>query len=113
MRRLFMMMTAAALLAGWTGYGRGGGADIPKPTGLELSTRVADLESKGDAARSQKAYFQALGFYHSAVRLDPKNAVLYNKMGLTEVRLGEWNEAHSYFEKAAKLNPKDPYLFNN
>ena len=29
------------------------------------------------------------------------------------MRLGELRSAQSHFEKAAKLSPKDPYLFNN
>ena len=113
MRTLLMTITVLGMLAGSNGFGLAEIADLPKPAGIELSARVTDLETKGDSARAQKDYWEARGFYHSAIRLDPKNAALYNKLGITEMRLGELRSAQSHFEKAAKLSPKDPYLFNN
>lgn len=53
------------------------------------SMSVADLEKAGDLARAQKDYTLAIRYFQTALRKDRKNAVLYNKLGLAELRIND------------------------
>jgi tetratricopeptide (TPR) repeat protein len=74
---------------------------------------VAELEKAGDQARAVKDYNLAIDYFQAALRKDHKNAVLYNKLGLTELRKDDMVSARLHFEKAAKLNPKYAEAVNN
>jgi tetratricopeptide (TPR) repeat protein len=74
---------------------------------------VADLERVGDACRAQKDYEQAVTYFREAVRRDKKNAKLYNKLGLVELKNNNLENARLDFEKASKLNKKYADGFNN
>ena len=50
------------------------------------SMTVADLEKAGDDCRAQKDYAQAIKYFREALRKDKKNAKLYNKLGLAELK---------------------------
>jgi tetratricopeptide (TPR) repeat protein len=77
------------------------------------SMTVAELEKAGDACRAQNDYEHAINYFREAVRKDKKNATLRNKLGLTELKVGETAQAHIDFEKATKLNPKFADAVNN
>jgi Flp pilus assembly protein TadD len=113
MRNLLIAMTAAGFLAGSVSYAAAGVADLPRTTGVEQSMKTSDLENRGDLARAHKSFYQAAEFYRSALRLDPRNASIYNKLGISELREGDLRAAKSDFQRAAKLNPKDPRALNN
>jgi tetratricopeptide (TPR) repeat protein len=74
---------------------------------------VAELEKAGDEARTQKDYAQAIEYFQAAVGKDRKNATLYNKLGLAELRKDDLRSARTHFEKAAKLNSKYAEAVNN
>jgi Flp pilus assembly protein TadD len=113
MRSLLIAATAAGFLAGSISYGTAGVIDLPRTTGVEQSVRVSDLENRGDLARAHKDFRRAAEFYRSALRLDPRNAAIFNKLGISELRDGDLRSAKTDFQKAAKLNPKDPRALNN
>ena len=77
------------------------------------SMTVAQLEAAGDAARAQKDYEQAIEYFKMAVQKDRKNAHLYNKLGLAELKNNETTAARIDFEKATKLNKRYSDAFNN
>jgi len=77
------------------------------------SMTVADLEKAGDAARSQKNYLLAISYFQAAVAKDRKNSVLYNKLGLSELKSDDLDSARRDFERAAKLNSKFADAVNN
>ncbi len=77
------------------------------------SMSVAQLETAGDLARSQKDYDQAIKYFNAALRKDPKNAVLYNKLGLTELKTSDFVSARINFQKAVKRNSKFADAVNN
>jgi len=94
--------------------GRGFGSTEVEPQARDLkSMTVADLERAGDAARAQKDYEHAIQYFQEALRKDKKNARLYNKLGLAELKNGDLRSARADFEKAGKLNPKYADAFNN
>ena len=74
---------------------------------------VAELEKAGDAARAQKDYDMAVMYFQTALRKDRKNAVLYNKLGLSELKKNDLDEAQIAFEKAVKRNSKYAEAVNN
>ncbi len=118
MNRFGMVLAAAGLLAGSSGFAAEIGGtteliDLPKVVGVEQSMRVSDLEMRGDLARAHKNYYQAEAYYRSALRLDPRNWAVYNKLGIIEIRQGEYPAAHADFQRALKWNPKDAHVLNN
>jgi tetratricopeptide (TPR) repeat protein len=71
------------------------------------------LEEQADAFRSQKEYPRALEFYDQALRKTPRNALLWNKSGMTELQLGHPQGAMRRFEKAVKLKKDYAEAINN
>ena len=74
---------------------------------------VAELEKAGDQARAVKDYSLAVDYFQAALRKDRKNAVLYNKLGLAELRKDDFAAARMHFERAVKLNSKYAEAVNN
>jgi len=74
---------------------------------------AAQLEKAGDEARAQKDYAQAIDYFRAAVRQDKKNSVLYNKLGLAELKYNDLRLARQDFEKSFKLNSKYSEAVNN
>jgi len=74
---------------------------------------VAQLEKAGDEARAVKDYTLAIQYFQTALKKDRKNAVLYNKLGLAELRKDDFGAARTHFEKATKLNSKYAEAVNN
>ena len=74
---------------------------------------VAELEKAGDQARAQKDFEQAILCFQAAIRKNPKNATLYNKLGLAELKSNDLVAARANFEKAVKRNSKNAEAVNN
>jgi Flp pilus assembly protein TadD len=74
---------------------------------------VGELEKAGDQARSVKDYSLAIDYFQAALRKDRKNAVIYNKLGLAELRKDDLSSARLHFERAVKLNSKYAEAVNN
>jgi tetratricopeptide (TPR) repeat protein len=74
---------------------------------------VAELEKAGDLARARKDYDLAIQYLEAALRKDRKNAVLYNKLGMSELKKDNLSAARLNFEKAAKRNSKYAEAVNN
>lgn len=82
-----------------------------------------DLEERADALRSQKDYIAAANLYRDALKRTPKNAVLWNKLGMTDLVIGSgaqgfertsrFNSARTDFERATKLKKDYAEAFNN
>ncbi len=74
---------------------------------------VTELEKAGDLARAQKDYDMAIDYFQAALRKDRKNAVLYNKLGMSELKKDNLTVARVNFEKAMKHNSKYAEAINN
>ena len=57
----------------------------------------------------EKHYAEAASLLHSAVKLEPDQANLHHYFGYALWKLDHWRQAQAEFEKAHKLEPKDPY----
>ncbi len=54
---------------------------------------------------------EALGEYETAREGLPNDAEIISRIGYTHRRLGNWPQVYAAFERAAKLNPRNPTLF--
>jgi tetratricopeptide (TPR) repeat protein len=102
----------SAVVAGWVPYGFAS-SDPDQPSRDIKSMTVAELEKAGDACRSRKDYEQAQVYFREALRQDKKNAKLYNKLGLAELKASNLDSARLDFERASKMNKKYSDAFNN
>ena len=72
-----------------------------------------ELERLGDDMRSNKENLQAVDCYQAALRKTPKNAVLFNKIGMSYISIREYPKARKALEKSIKLNREYPEAYNN
>lgn len=84
-------------------------ADIPRFGPLETH----DAEMRGDLARIHKQYGAAVGYYRAALKNEPRNPALYNKLGIAYLQYGNHKEARKQFNQAIKLNPQFVDALNN
>ena len=82
--------------------------DVPKS-----QTVAKTAEQKGDEARIHKDYGSAVANYQKALRADPKDSMLYNKLAISEFQLGEESVARKHLRQAVKLDPHNAVAFNN
>lgn len=74
---------------------------------------TAELEAKADSLRAQRGFLEAIRYYKEALKRDPKNAQLFNKIGITELRLDRYGAAERDFQKSIKLNSNNSHAYNN
>lgn len=90
------------------------GAQTAAPTKPQnAALTAADLERMGDEARGQKDYAQAAKYFEAAVVKNRKNPVLYNKLGLVELKQDDLATARLNFQKAVKRDANFVDAVNN
>jgi tetratricopeptide (TPR) repeat protein len=106
MRNLTTVMAAMALVGAglWSVAAR---AESPAKMQAQL------YQTKAEIARARGDYGAALDWYRAALGLDRQNAGLYNGLGITELKLGQTEEARVAFERALKLEPQNANTLNN
>jgi len=82
--------------------------DIPKTDEVAKSA-----EMRGDLERIHDNYLLAISYYQKALRVTPRNANLLNKLGISELKLGERGAARKHFSQALKVDPKNISALNN
>jgi tetratricopeptide (TPR) repeat protein len=114
MKRLVELMMTAVILTGLVPMSAVAEQDTQPAatTGSEIMT-ASEMEAKGDALRKQKEFPQAMQYYRAALRKEPTNAVLYNKLGMAELQSGNRKAAQGHFDKSAKLDPNFADAVNN
>lgn len=114
MRHIAPKLVLLAIALGLASYRAGATDAQASQTKVAIeSMTVTQLEVAGDRARAQKDYDQAIKYFEAAVDRDPKNAGLYNKLGLAELKSGNLPAARSAFQRAAKRNSKFADALNN
>jgi tetratricopeptide (TPR) repeat protein len=63
-----------------------------------------ELERLGDALQGDKDYLDGIDYYEAALAKDPQNAVLINKIGISELELHRYREAKKSFEHSIKID---------
>ena len=111
MRRLRMILAATGLAICAVPSLRADSAlDLPK---TEAQEAVKTAELKGDLARAHNDYALAVAYYQKAVHADPHNATLLNKLGISELKLGDRGPARKHFSQAVKYDPRNVSALNN
>ena len=112
MRNTILKIMLLALLLTLSRYSAASPAPEQGTIKMDAMT-VAELEKAGDQARSVKDYNLAIDYFKAALRKDRKNAVIYNKLGLAELRKDDLRSARMHFERATKVNSKYAEAVNN
>lgn len=84
-------------------------AHLPDPA----KASAEQLESAGDVLRARRFPEDALDYYMFALRRGGKEVPLLNKMGITELGLGNRDRARAYFQRVIKLKKKSSEGWNN
>jgi tetratricopeptide (TPR) repeat protein len=82
-------------------------AEPPAP-----NASVDELDARGDELRGQKAFLDALDYYRAALAKKP-SAMLYNKVGITELQLRRDNDSAKDFQRAVKMDRQFADAWNN
>ena len=85
-------------------------ADLPKTEQIKV---VETAELKGDLARIHEDFGTAVSFYRSALRVNPANPKLQNKLGMAYLQMGNRGPARKAFAQAIKFDPKYANALNN
>jgi tetratricopeptide (TPR) repeat protein len=84
------------------------GIDPPAP-----DATAADLEARADQLRSSKLYLDAIDYYRAALAKQKGSAVLFNKIGISELMMQRYKEAKKSFDQAIKADRKFADAYNN
>ena len=115
MKTLILTLATASLLAASPAPLRADALAGPDPAPTADTTRQAakTYEVKGDVARAKEEYSAAVDWYGVALRYDPRNATLYNKLGIAQLKLGQMEAARRSFSQAVKRQPDNVEALNN
>ena len=111
MKRLVMVFVATCLVMLAAPYGRT--ESIPGAANGDKLEAARVAEEKGDLARLHKDNLKAVACYSAALRISRQNAVLYNKLGVVELKLNERGAARKQFAQAVKYDPRLVPALNN
>jgi tetratricopeptide (TPR) repeat protein len=87
--------------------------ETPVTLSPEKKAEMDQLVKKGDSLLARKFYEDAILQYRKALDIDPKEAILQNKMGIAYHQLQNTAMAKKQYELAKKLNPKYSEAWNN
>ncbi len=104
MKKLALMLVVATLLGGVAQL-----VGAQKTIANDKLTEARAEEAKGDQAQQNKDFESSVSHYEKALRFDRENAVLYNKLGVSQLRLKDYKHARKSFLKSLQYDPK---LFN-
>ena len=79
----------------------------PSPT-----ASAEELIETAQRLHGDKAYLDAIDYYRAAIRKD-NSAVVWNKLGITQLAMGRLDDARKSFEKSIKLDKAYPDALNN
>lgn len=71
------------------------------------------LEQRGDELRGGKFYLDAIDYYRAAIKKDPNNARLLNKVGIAMLQMHRFDEAKKEFERSLKKDRAYANAYNN
>lgn len=111
MQRLAMLFVSLTLAATATpALCANSAGDLPR---ADRMAAARGAEQKGDLARAHENFASALDDYQQAIRYDPQNSVLLNKLGIAEFKLGNRKAARKHFTQAVTCNPRNVSALNN
>lgn len=84
---------------------------LEQPTPAEQANVTP--ERRGDIFMARKMYREAVDAYREAIDVQPRNARLYNKLGISFHHQLNFSEAKRNYERASKLDEKYAQAVNN
>jgi tetratricopeptide (TPR) repeat protein len=84
-------------------------AHLPDP----ITATAERLEAAADILRARRFFEDATDYYGFALQRGGEPVHLLNKMGVTELEVRDINQARALFQKAVKINKKNPEAWNN
>ena len=82
---------------------------LPDPA----TASAAELELQGDLLRVRRFPEDALDYYSYALKHGGAPGTLLNKIGVTQLEMGNQIAARAYFQQAIKAQKSDPQSWNN
>jgi len=114
MKAMLLVLTTAATLAIPAAVRAENPPPISSSVTAETRAQIAkNAELKGDIARAQSEFGSAEIWYSLAIRNNNRDALLYNKLGIVEMKLGYMNQARKDFVQAIRLDPSSVDALNN
>ena len=110
--RTILTLLAAASLAFFAAPRANAEASMDLPR-LDASQVAKSLEMKGDIERVHNNYLLAISYYQQALRAEPKNPQILNKLGISELKTGERGSARKHFSQAVKSDPRNISALKN
>ena len=111
MRKLMTLLAATSLAICAAPYSRAESSlDLPRPDALQIAKTA---EMKGDLERIHNNYLLAISDYQQALRADPRNPQILNKLGISELKLGDRGAARKHFSQALKADARNVSALNN
>ncbi len=71
------------------------------------------LENRGDELRVEKYFLDAVDYYEAALKSEPGNASVINKIGICQLMMQRYHDAKKSFERAIKADRKHADAYNN
>ena len=68
------------------------------------SASANELEHTADTLQADKNYLDAIDYYQAALAKNPGNAILMNKIGISQIQLHRFKDAEKSFEHAIKAD---------
>ncbi len=72
-----------------------------------------ELDQRGDELKQEKDFLDAIDYYRAALKGDPGNASVFNKIGICQLLMQRYKEARKSFERAIKVDPNHADAYNN
>jgi tetratricopeptide (TPR) repeat protein len=72
-----------------------------------------NYEMKGDIARARDENGSAVNWYTLAIRYNNQDVLLYNKLGIAQMKVGEYDQARHSFSLAVKTDSSNVDALNN
>lgn len=71
-----------------------------------------ELDTRGDALREEKSYLDAIDYYEASLK-KKSDPIVYNKIGMTYLSMGNLDKAQKSIERAIRLDKKYAEAINN
>lgn len=85
----------------------------PRVDAPSETATVAELEKRGDELRAVKDYLDAIDYFQAAMNKEPRNAMIENKLGLSQLALQRYNLAGKCFRNATRMDRNYAEAYNN
>jgi len=87
--------------------------NVQRPAPPDPNASAEDLEAKGDALRTDKAFLDALDYYREAIKKNPNRPQLYNKACMSELLIRHPEDARKDCQRATKKDRNYADAYNN